>query len=159
VSGDHTRLLLGFDTETIFRRHAHEYTHGVFEIKTGKLLWHGSSNALRGLPVFVGDKVFALEAKSRKIYIGERTIAAVAEPPRETSQPTSEIVLAEHSKEGRRVIVQLPLKKGEKGNRYSASPDRKRFVLQVEAERPRLLIVPIRENVTEKDITEVPLRR
>jgi|GEM_PF-2156504 len=157
ISDDHRRLLLGFDTSTIFRQHPFEYTFGVYDIKTGKLLWHGSSNALRGLPVFVGDSIYALEAKSQEIYTGERTVAALVAPVPPRGEPTSEIVFARHTQDGRKVILQLPLKKTEKATLYSASEDRSKFVLYVESKHPRLLIVPIGDSVALEDIISLPI--
>ena len=158
ISSTHRCLLLGFDTGTIFRRHTHEYTYGVYGVNSGKLLWRGNSNALRGLPVFEQDSVFALEAKSRDIDTGDRTAGAIFSPPQSTSGLASEIVLARHTRQGRKVVVELPLHEGEKGNRYSASPDRKNFVLLLEGKQPRMLIIPIRENVKEEDISQVLLK-
>lgn len=158
ISDDHQIIVMGFDTQTMFRRHPCEYTYGVFSLKTGELLWDGASNGLRGLPVVVDNAIYALEAKSKSIYTGERTVAAVVEPPLPTSQSTSEIVLARHTKEGRSVVMQVPLRDKEKATRYSASTDRKTLVLFVEGNSPRLLLIPVGDAVKASDVQSVDLK-
>jgi hypothetical protein len=105
----------------------------------------------------VGEAVYALEAKRRNTYTGDRTAAAMFAPPAPRNQPTSEVVLARHTKDGRDVILELSLGEGSVANRYCASEDRKRFVLQVDGKRPRLIIIPIREKVDAKDLMEIPI--
>jgi hypothetical protein len=68
-----------------------------------------------------------------------------------------EIELAVHTEQGRRVIVQIPLQEGEKGSRYSASPDGKQFVLQTGGANPMLLIVPVRNKVKAKEIKRIAI--
>jgi hypothetical protein len=157
ISPDGKRLLLGFGTDTIFRQHTHEYTFGVFDLEGAKLLWQGSSNNLWGFPVFTGDAMFALEAKSREIYTGEKGPGGMLAPPPATSQPTAEVVLARHTEKGRDVILDVPLEKQEKAARYSYSPDRKMFVLQAEGAAPRLLLIPVSDKATAKDVRAIPL--
>ena len=158
VSEDHRRVALGFDTSTIFRQMDAEYTFGVYDMGNGKLLFSGESNSLRGLPVMRGETLYVLEAKSRKIYVGDRTAASLlsAGPPR--SQPTSEVVLASHTKKGRQVVLELSLGKKSRATRYSASEDRKRFVLQVEGPSPRLLIIPIADAVSTDQVKTLPIK-
>ncbi len=154
VSEDHRRVLLGFDTSTIFRQADAEYTFGVFDLQTGKHLFGGKSNALQGIPVLLGEAVYVLEAKARNIYTGERGVGSMfgGGPPR--SEPTSDVVLARHDKDGRRAILELPLGK-DKATRYSASDDRSRFVLQVDGPAPRLLLIPIAAAVTADQVKEL----
>jgi len=152
-----SKIFLGFDTGTIFRRCPTEYTFGVFDTKTGAMLWTRGSNGLMGLPVATSDAVYILEAKERKVYTGERTPAALLEPPPETSGPTSELVLARHSEKGRSVVLDIRLEDGESASRYSVSPDGKTMVVLVEGPEPRLLLVPIKEAVTAAELRSVPL--
>ena len=158
VSSDGKQIVLGFDTTTIYRQAHTEYTYGVFSLSNGKLVWKGGSNALHGIPVMIGEAIFVLEAKSRNIYTGDRTLAAIGEgrPPR--SQPTSEVVLARYTPAGREVVLELPLKKTDRAARYSASADGKTFVLLVEGEAHRLLVVPIGPKVALEDLREYPIR-
>ena len=122
--------------------------------------WHGrgGSNALRGLPVMIGDAIYALEARSREIFSGKRTVAALGEGAAPRSEPTSEVVLARHTAAGRSVVLDLPLQKTDRAARYSSSADSKSFVLLVEGNAPRLLLVPIGEKVAAPDLREFPLK-
>jgi len=155
ISPDGSRLLIAFETDTIFRRHSHEYTFGVYSVKTGRLEWKGSSNALRGWPAFLGDSVYLLEAKERTIYTGERTAGALLEPSEPTSEPVSAIVLSKHTSTGRQVIRDVQLKEGEKATRYMPSDDLSRIVLQTEGYHFRFLLIPLRDDAGEEKITEV----
>jgi hypothetical protein len=156
VSSDYEKILLGFDTETIFRRHSHEFTFGVFGVKTGKHLWGGRSNSLRGIPAFVGNKIFIIEAKTRNIYTGDRTAAAIDEK-KSHCQPTGAAVVAVHTKEGRKVALDIPLKKDDLVQRYSCSDNLKKFIVLVEGKNPRLLIIPIKDTIKMEEIVEIPL--
>jgi len=158
ISADGRTFLLGFGTETNFRRHPCEYTFGVFDAGTGKFLWQGALNGLQGLPVIKADAVYILEAKSRKRYTGERTVAAFTEPVDSTSEPTDEAVLARHTAKGRTVVCELPLKEGDLAARYSCSPDRKSFVLLVEGKNPRLLLVPVKEKIAVDEVRAILLK-
>jgi hypothetical protein len=159
ISTNFQSILLGFETGTIFRKHSHEYTFGVYDTKNGRLLWRGNSNALKGIPVMETDKIFALEAKNRNIYTGDQTIAAIGGSANPQSEPTSEIVLVKHTKEGRIVICDIPLRDNEKANKYSSSQDQKNFVLVTEGNSPRLLIIPIHEKTQSKDILAIQLKQ
>jgi hypothetical protein len=142
TSADGSLILLAFGTGTIFRPHKTEYTFGVFDLKTGALVWKGDSNALRGEPVFSRDAIYALENKDR---------------PTEKNHGT-EVFLVRHTpKEGRKLILQVPLKAGETGGTYGRSPDGKTFVLQTEGAAGRLLLVPIGPDTKAGDIKEIPL--
>ncbi len=155
ISDDHKKLVLGFETSTTFRKYPAEYTFGVFDLSIGKLLWRGDSNGLHGLPVMIGDAVFALEAKSRN----RPAVEGMLRPTDESrSQPTSEVVLARHTREGRSVVLGLPLQKGDLAARYSTSPDRGTFVLLVEGENPRILLVPAHDRLEAKDVHDLPLK-
>lgn len=158
VSSDGTLLVLGFDTDTLFRQAETEFTFGVFDLRSGKLVRSGGSNALRGLPVVQESDLYVLEARTRKIPVGERGVGALTSGAPSRSQPTSEVVLARHHGEGREVLLELPLKKTDRAARYSASPDRKTFVLQVEGPEPRLVVIPIGRKVDAKDLREISLR-
>ena len=157
VFEDGRKIFLGFETDTIYRQHPKEYTFGVFDTKTGALLWKGASNALRGIPVVTSDAVYILEAKERKRYTGERTAAALVAGPARTSEPTSELVLARHTAKGRDVVVDVKLGDGERASRYSASPDGKTIVVLVEGPNPRLLLIPVKKRVATKELRSVPL--
>lgn len=151
VSSDGRHLLLGFDTDTVFRQAATEYTYGVFSVADGRLAWKGGSNNLRGMPVMTGDAVYALEAKSRAIHTGERTAGSMfGSAPK--SEATSEVVLARHSAAGRTVVLDVPLKAPDKATRYSVSADGRRFILLVEGPAPRVLVIPVGEAVKAEDV-------
>jgi len=70
---------------------------------------------------------------------------------------TSQIVLARHRAAGRDVLLELPLNPTDLANRYSVSADRKSFVLQVKGPSPRLMVIPIADQVTAADVKEFPL--
>jgi len=157
ISPDRSKLLLGFGTDTAFRRHSHEYTFGVFDSTTGRHLWGGSSNNLHGVPYLADDAAYAIEAKERKVYTGDRTAAALFEGPAPTSQPTRHVVLARHTKEGRTVVIDVDLGEGNAAKLHSFSEDGKRVTLQVEGRRPRIVLIPVAEKVRQEDLVELAL--
>ena len=107
----------------------------------------GRSNSLRGLPVVTKNAVYALEINSR------------GGPPSgsETNAAVPGVSLARHTKEGRVVMSEIPLLRGDLASRYSHSRKGDRFVLLVEGPHPRLLLIPVRDHVSPKDIVSVPL--
>lgn len=151
VSRDKKQILLGFDTSTIFRRHTHDYTFGVFALPGGQLLWSGNSNALCGSPVFRNGVIYALEAKSKD----STTIEFAGRSP---GMPVGNVVLAAHAKSGRKVVLEIPMD-GETATRYSASPNGESFVLQTEGEKPTLMLIPIRDRVGAQEVKRIAVHK
>ena len=160
LSPDRKQILLGFGTGTIFRQHSHEYTFGVFSVEeTGKLLWKGSSNWLLGTPVLAGERIYSVEAEKRERHTGDRAFNEGAFELGGASEPTSDAVFSSFTKEGREVVLKLPLDKADLASKYGASKDRDHFVVLVEGPKPRLLVIPIRRDVKLEDVREVDLRK
>ncbi len=44
-------------------------------------------------------------------------------------------------------------------SQFAPSPDESQFVLAVSGKKPRLMFIPVRKKVTEKDIVTVELKR
>ncbi len=159
VSDDEKQVVIAFNTiRALTTSYKYELTFGVYDVGTGKLAWQGNSNARFGMPVFSDGTIYALEAKGRNPLTGQ-TVPPFDLPPARVGSPriTNEIVMVRHTREGPKMIVQLPLERDEKAERYSPSPDGKQFVVQVTGKRPRLLLVPVRDQVDQKEIVAIRL--
>lgn len=166
VSADAAAVLMAFGTETIFRRYRYKYTFGVFDVKSAKLLWSGSSDSLFGTPIVKPREVWTLEMVGRKVDTGERTIAAITEPP--ASDPAAgKFALVRLTPGGKRtyaagrrqVVLEVDLGEGHTAGEFAPSPDGSQLLLTVNGPEPKLLFVPIGQNVTPKDLRVVRLRR
>ncbi len=151
ISRDHSRLLLAFNADGLFRRATFEYEFAVYDVHSGKRLWTGRSNSLRGVPVVTKDAVYSLEAKSRG------AVQAGAGASSQSNAPPPEVVFVRHGEAGRTVVLELPLQQGDLVSRYSHSPNCDRFLLLVEGQHPRLLLIPVRDHFDPKEIVSVPL--
>jgi len=164
VSNDASVMVMAFDTETIFRRHPRKYTFGVFETKTGKLLWSGASDSLRGTPLVTKDSIWTLEYKDRKVYTGERTPAAMFEGPQREA-PADGFVLVRHlpGKKptefgAREEILVQSLGEGYKITQFAPDAKGNNFLVAVDGNQPKLLAVPIRSSIKASDIISLCLR-
>jgi hypothetical protein len=161
IAVDDSAILLVFDTSTIFRQHPHKYTFGMFDTKSGKLLWNGASDSLVGTPLVKRDEVWTLEMVDRKVYTGERTPAATFEAPRE-DPPQSKFALTNYrrtAKEAaREEVFQHDLGKTGTVGQFAPSPDGSVFLVTVDnGQRPLLLRVPINRTTTAKQVTATEL--
>ena len=164
LSADKTVILMVFDTKTIFRRHKHKYTFGVFGVRDGKLLWAGGSDSCFGTPVVKPREVWTLEMVGRNVDTGDRTAAALLERPVE-DPPARRFALvrltpggkAGHSGAKRQIVFGFDLGKGFSAGEFAPSPDRSRFLLTVNGATPKLLFIPIGQETTPADVSAVPL--
>jgi hypothetical protein len=162
IAQDQSVIALAFDTETLFRRHARKYTFGVFEIKTGKLLWAGGTDSMDGVPIVKRDEAWTIELVDRKVYLGERTFMDNSETP---DPPKDHFQLVRHRPgdeagqwAGKRdVILTCELEKGSEVRDFAPSPDGSHFLVSTNAVHPQLLFVPIRADAQAKDVTVVKL--
>ena len=162
ISPDQSVVALAFNTETIFRRHPRKYTFGVFEIKSGKLLWAGGTDSIDGIPLVQRDQAWAIELVDRKVYLGERTPfdnSEMADPPKDRFQLVRHRPGEESGQwAGQRdVIFVYDLEKGTQVRDFAASPDGSHFLVTGDGLRPQLLFVPIRGDARPKDVTAVKL--
>jgi hypothetical protein len=164
ISSDASVIALAFGTETIFRGHPNKYTFGVFETRSGKLLWSGVSDSQSGTPLVTRQAVWTLEYVARKVYTGERTAAALVEG-RQQDPPADAFKLVRHrpgqepAKPGPR--DELLVRKLGEGNRltdFSPDPKGEHFLLAVDGNQPQLLVVPIRESVKPADVAVLDLQ-
>ena len=117
------------------------YNFGVFDTGTGKFLWGGSTRfVLKGNPLVKRTEVWAIEGRS--------DIALVRHTPGEE---------AGKDKQDRYVIN--PANPG--ADQLTPSPDGSHFVMVINGgkDKPsRLLFIPIKEGVAEKDVRSVELK-
>jgi hypothetical protein len=164
VSDDASVILLAFDTKTIFRGHPNKYTFGVFDTKSGKLLWSGVSDSMRGTPLVTRQAVWTLEEVGRKAYTGEQTPAALVAGPQEAphddafrlvrrlpgKQPTEAGPCDE--------VLVRKLGQGDWVEEFAPDPKRENFLVAVTGNQPQLLVVPIRESVKPEEVVVLELR-
>lgn len=166
LSADKTVILMVFDTKTIFRRHAHKYTFGVFGVRDAKLLWAGSSDSCFGTPVVKPREVWTLEMVGRDVDTGDRTAAALLEK-RAEDPPARRFALvrltpggkADRSGAKRQIVFGYDLGRGFSAGEFAPSPDRSKFLLTVNGATPKLLFIPIGQGTTPADMSAVPLVR
>ena len=114
-----------------------DFTYGVFDINSGKFLWGGSTkDALRGNPVFNRNEIWSLQKVQGGIGLIRHT------PGENLNESKQETIYSVNS-----------LLAGE----YNPSPDRSQFLITVGGKPSRLLFIPVKEGVTEKDVKVVEL--
>ncbi|TET34359.1 MAG: hypothetical protein E3J72_14460 [Planctomycetota bacterium] len=131
VSSDHKKIVLGvrYGSHNISYKLDRISELGVFDLSTGKLLWIGHSKNILGPPVMIKDRIYAIELKNIPEPKSDDEDSE-KEADREDKVP-SEIVLAVHTEKGRKVILDIPSKPGDRFELYNSSGDRSRFVLQL----------------------------
>ncbi len=165
VSRDGKVLLLAFTTETIFRNHPYKYTFGVFETKTGELLWTGSSDSMVGTPIVKEDEFWTIEMVGRKVYTGDKAFNLGGRIP---DAPLTRFVMARHFPNEKKPISLINMRvevithdlgEGSVVSQFAPSPDESQFLLAVSGKKPRLMFIPVRKKVAEKDIVTVELKK
>src|SRR5262249_34246867 len=126
--------------------------------------WHGSSDSLPGTPLVKHDEVWTLEMLGRNVYTGERTAAMMLDQPKDP--PANRFALVRHrpvrgaadEPAARDEILKTDLGDGGIAGDFAPSPDGSTFLLAVNRDqRPRLLFIPIKPSVEERDVTTVEL--
>jgi hypothetical protein len=155
VSDDHKKIVLSarYAGENLAYKLGRLTEFGVFDLSTGKLLWTSGSKNLLGPPVMTGNRIYALEVKKIPEPAGEKE-GAEAE---EEEKAPGEVVFAVHTKNGRAVILEIPSAPGDEFSYYNYSADRGRIVLQAEGKNPRLLVIPLKDELDAKEVIEIPL--
>ncbi|MBM4018282.1 MAG: hypothetical protein FJ288_08145 [Planctomycetes bacterium] len=119
-------------------------TFGVFDTSSGKFLW-GARTAgvtIRGNPVVRRTEVWALETQGSSLALVRY-------------RPGGEGA----GNEGRRdVIMKYPVNANVTADQFNPSPDGSHFVQAIDGKPSRLLFIPAREGVTDKDVVCVELR-
>jgi hypothetical protein len=154
MSPDGARVVMAFNTETIFRQAETEYTFGMFDVANGKLLFAGGSNALRGVPLIDRESIIVVEAEDRN----RKPVEFTSAPPR--LQPSSKPVLVRHTKAGREILSRIPIDEAtDSVSCYAFTPDRAQCILQVAGPNPRLVIMPVAKDVALGQCRQIPLLR
>ena len=139
TSDDGSALLLAFGDQGC-------YNFGVFDAGSGKFLWGGATErGLRGNPLVKKTEVWSLEQTE-----DVKRIALVRHRPGEKT---------EGPKGKRETIVTYPAADADPfHDQFTPSPDGSHFVMLLTGTPPRLLFIPIKEGVTEKDVRCVELK-
>jgi hypothetical protein len=137
ISDDSTVLLLASGGKS-------SYDFGVFEVSTGKFLWGGvAPRCLEGNPLVRRTEIWSLTH-------GEGGgIALVRYSP------------AEKPEDGRHEVIKYAIREYETCGQYTLSPEGSHFLLTLNGDAghaSRLLFIPIKEGVTEKDVRVVELK-
>ena len=165
VSRDGKVLLLAFTTETIFRNHPYKYTFGVFDTKTGGLLWTGSSDSMVGTPIVKEDEFWTIEMVGRKVYTGDKAFDPGGRTP---DPPLTRFAMARHFPNKKKPISLINMRvevithdlgEGSVVSQFAPSPDESQFLLVVSGKKPRLIFIPVKRKVVERDIVTVELKR
>ncbi|HEV3028327.1 MAG TPA: hypothetical protein VG457_12185 [Planctomycetota bacterium] len=117
------------------------FEYSVFDLKTGSRRWRGSCGDLSGIPAFVGERVFSLHMVRRQ--------------PGEVPENPLTIALMSHGALESKEILRITLRPDELATRFSSSVNQDQMGLQLDGKSPRLLIIPLREDATLKDVMEI----
>ena len=131
------------------------YAFGLFDTGTGKFLWGGKASPLVGVPLVRKDELWTLARATHQ-----------DDPARGSAGLRFGVALVRHrsgeaaDKDGNtgRAVFEYPVKADPKDGRFCVSPDGSHFVLVLNGDPPRLLFIPIKEGVKEKDVRVVELR-
>lgn len=140
ISDDGTALLLAFGDQGW-------YSFGLFDVKTGKCLWGGITQTLWGTPLVRRAEVWTL--RQEKGAEGQWDGTALIRL-RQGQKPD------EKGRTGQKMLV-LPVDTDLSRDRFCVSPDGTQFVLGIRRSA-RLLLIPIKEEVTAKDVQSVQLK-
>lgn len=116
---------------------------GVFEMKTGNFLWGGVClHLIRGNPLIRRDEGWALTHVVSGLALVHYKKSEKGNP--EVYEPET--------------VIKYPIDDQSQIDEYNITPDGKEFVVCVHGEKPRLLFIPIKKEVTEKDVRVVELK-
>jgi hypothetical protein len=117
-----------------------DFTYAIFDTTNGKFLWGGDTkNALNGNPIFNRNAIWSLQD-------GRTEIRLVRHSPGDKANESKQ-----------ETIFKCALTVDQYADQYAPSPDGSHFVLVVNGKPSRLLFIPIKEGVTEKDVKVVEL--
>ena len=162
VSADGSVIGIAFGAEEI-RRPTHRYSFGVWDTKTGKNLWTDVSDSMEGLPLLKRDEAWSIEFVGRQVRHVSPLRGHVQEdndPPYETAMDRFSLVyyLAKPLRQReRRMVLTYSLPEGCEVRGFAPSPDGTHMLLAADGPSPRLLFIPLKEDVTEKDVRVVQL--
>ncbi|MBI5723825.1 MAG: hypothetical protein HZA50_07705 [Planctomycetes bacterium] len=122
------------------------YMFGLFDVGTGKFLWGGNTVCgLKGHPLVKSTEVWFLEWSNQH---DEKTILLVRYSKEE-----------KNDKCNKEIILKYPLQTTFSDiDQFNISPDSSHFIMSISYSPPRLLFIPIRKGVTEKDVEVVKLQ-
>ena len=155
LSTDGKTLVLFFAKDT----NSGKYTLGVFDTGNGKFLWGDEARYRRtGTPLLKPTELWMVEEE----WIKE-DVPATADSPKKSSRPEIALVRYAPGKEpdiqtaSREVVLIYPVAPDYSGGQFNPSPDGSHFVMVVNGEPSRLLFIPLKQGITEKDVLVVEL--
>lgn len=151
ISPDRKTLVLWWSTDS-------GGTAGLFDVKSGKLIWSVSLEdyrCVRSPPAIKGSEVWTIEREKQAAQDG----GSSDKVPSVLALVRYRADKKESLKGSREVILSTGIE-GRDIESFSPSPDGSTFVVQLEPDNKpaRLLIVPIKEGVKAKDIQEIELK-
>jgi hypothetical protein len=142
VSEDGTSLLLAFGS-------GGTYDFGVYDTGKGRFVWGGKGeDCLLGTPLFKSNEVWTLQQAS--LDEDDYSLTALVRY-RHDDKAAAGPATAEK-------ILTYPITTDTSSSPFAPSPDGSHFLLVVNGEPSRLLFIPIKEGVTDKDVRVVELR-
>jgi len=155
LSTDGKTLALFFAKDT----NSGKYTLGVFDTGNGKFLWGDQArHRWTGTPVLKPTELWTVEQEWIK-----QDMPATADSPKPSSRPAIALVRYAPGKEpdiqtaSREVVLIYPVAPDHSGGQFNPSPDGSHFVMVVNGKPSRLLFIPLKQGITEKDVLVVEL--
>jgi hypothetical protein len=135
------------------------YTLGVFDSGNGKFLWGDKARyRLTGTPSLKPTELWTVEQE----WITQ-DVPATADSSKPSSRPAIALVRYAPGKEpdiqtaSREVVLIYPVAPDHSGGQFNPSPDGSHFVMVVNGKPSRLLFIPLKQGITEKDVQVVEL--
>ena len=162
ISEDRKVLLM------VFLSGKQDLSFGVFDTADGKYLW-GEKNYIwtsTGVPVVKREELWVIESNwTDKKAFATGSASAPATKPTSSSRPSREEGMAlvryrpgkMNGSALREVVVTYPIAPDHEGGQFAPAPDGSHFVMVVNGKPSRLVFIPIRTGVTDKDIRVVEL--
>lgn len=170
VSNDASVIALVFDNGSIFHESSRKYAFGIFDTKTGKLLWFGQSDSLNGVPLITRDAAWTFEGKNCDGDTEDDGPAPASKPDKpyekdKKDAPPAELTLVKHypgskpDEAGKKQdIFTYKLAAGCKIISFAPDPKGENFYVAVGGKQPQLLVIPIRDVVNSTDVISVDLQ-
>ena len=157
ISEDRKALLM------VFLSGKQNLSFGVFDTSNGKYLW-GEKNyrwTSTGVPVVKREELWVIESNwTEEEWLATKSTSAPATKPASSSRRSREegMALVRYRPDKmngsaiREVVATYPISLDHEGGQFAPAPDGSHFVVVVNGNPSRLVFIPIRTGITDKDI-------
>lgn len=140
----------------------------VFDTESGAMIWTGAVKSERGNPLVSRKEVWAIGRLWKQTPPAGNAQPATTKPARGAAQPPARleaVTLMRYTPPAQvdgqvkaEVVLQYPADGESRIGDYAPAPDGSHFLVVLDGKQPKLLFVPIRRDVTAKDVGVVELK-